>query len=152
MGRQLPESPVGPDGKAVESRRSGEAAEADLLGEVIDSGAVQRVLEPRDERSTAATLAAWRILTQQEETAALVRSGEAAFDVPFSFVDSPENRVVRGSIDVVIRRPDGTIEVIALETGPPVPDHEQRLTLSVAAARRLFPGAAVNGRTHYWRV
>ena len=150
--RQVPESPVGPDGKAVESRRSGEAAEADLLGEVIDSGAVQRVLEPRDERSSAATLAAWRILTQQEETAALVRSGEAAFDVPFSFVDSPENRVVRGSIDVVIRRPDGTIEVIALETGPPVPDHEQRLTLSVAAARRLFPGAAVNGRTHYWRV
>jgi hypothetical protein len=99
--------------------------------------------------STSAKLTAWRILTQQQETAALPGSGETLVDVPFSLADRTARRVIRGTIDVLIRRADGSIEVIALASGTPSLRHEQRLALCVEAAQRMFPGAAVNGRTQY---
>jgi hypothetical protein len=48
-----------------------------------------------------------------------------------------------------VRRDDGSIVVVALETGPPSPRHEQNLALLLAAAQHLFPGAIVNARTLY---
>ena len=87
-------------------------------------------------------------LTQPEETARLFASGQALFDVPFSLADG--KRIIRGTIDALIRRPDGSITVIALQTGAPVPKHEQRLALILDAARQMFPTATVNGRSLYW--
>jgi hypothetical protein len=105
---------------------------------------------PGHDPSTSGKLNAWQILTQQEETASLLGSGDAAFEVPFSLVEPGGARVIRGTIDALIRRPDGSIEVIALQENPPDPRHEQTLALFVEAARQIFPGAIVNERTHYW--
>ena len=121
-----------------------------LFGQIADSAAVQRVLEPRDEWSTDVKLRAWDSLTQQEDTAALLRSGDVLFNVPFSVVDSTERRVIRATIDALIRRADGGIEVVSVQAGTPVPWHQQRLNLHIGAAHRMFPGVPVNGRTLYW--
>jgi hypothetical protein len=71
------------------------------------------------------------------------------FDVPFSFVEATEKRVVRGLIDAVIRRQDGSIEVVLLQTGTPVARHARMLALCMRAAQQMFAGAPVNGRTLY---
>jgi hypothetical protein len=117
----------------------------DLFGELADSASVYRVSADGGDSSTSAKPGAWQILTQQKETAARLGSGTAAFDVPFSLVDPSARRVVRGTIDALIRREDGSIEVVALLTKPSVPKDEQRLALWVEAAQGMFPGAAVNG-------
>jgi hypothetical protein len=64
-------------------------------------------------------------------------------------VEPDSARVIRGTIDALIRHADGSIDVIALEQGPRAPQHERNLAVAVEAARRIFPGANVNGRTHY---
>ena len=57
--------------------------------------------------------------------------------------------VVRGSIDCLARRPDGTITVLELKTGRRRDWHQHQLDLYVRAARCLFPGVAVSGRLVY---
>ena len=139
----MPAPPAAPETSAVMNGQNG-------FDGLTDSAAVERVTASRaDEPSTAGTLTACQIMTQQEETAALLRSGEAVFDVPFSLVEPHSTRIVRGTIDCLVRCPDGSVVVIALETEPPSPRHEQNLSLLRAAARRLFPGASVNARTLY---
>ena len=130
--------------------RSEPALGPSLFGQITDSAAIHRVALTRDDWSTSLRPAAWQILTQQEETAALLRSGEPLFDVPFSAVDSTAGRVTRGTIDALVRRPDGGIEVISVQCGPPLPRHDHLLNLYIDAARGMFPGACVNGRTFYW--
>ena len=119
-----------PDGAKVEK--------PDLFGEITDSAAVQRV--SIDGESTKAQL---------EETAALSGSGEVLLDVPFSLADPSGARVIRGTIDALIRRDDGSIDVAVVQSGTPTPKQEQTLALCVEAAQRLFPGARVNGRFLY---
>jgi ATP-dependent helicase/nuclease subunit A len=143
--RRAPPPPADPPRRIGDAAKSDDAV-ADLFNDLIDSEAVQR-LSPGvvGEGSNAPARGAWQILTQQPETAALVGSGEAAFDVPFSIPQPGGARILRGTIDVLIRRPDGSIEVIVLRHGPgAAPD--EALARSVEAARRMFPGAIVNGR------
>jgi hypothetical protein len=123
----------------------------DQFGPLDDSAAVARVrLAPPHTESTPPPPGAWGILTRQLEVASLLGSGEASFDVPFSIADATGARVLRGTFDGVVRQPDGSILVLALESAPVSADHAERLNLHVEAARRLFPGAAVNARTLYW--
>jgi hypothetical protein len=56
---------------------------------------------------------------------------------------------MRGVIDCLVRRADGSIVVIAVATDQMDPNHEEYLGVCVEAARQMFPGADVNGRTHY---
>ena len=106
-----------------------------MFGALGDAGAVERVAVDTAQSTTA----------QQQEIAARLGPGDAAFDVPFSLADPAAARVVRGTIDALIRRPDGSIEVVAIRSGPSRKD-EQALSLYVEAAQHLFPGAIVNGR------
>jgi len=53
--------------------------------------------------------------------------------------------VLRGTIDCLVRRPDGSIVVIQFDTGAPSSADAARLDLCVRAARALFPGSPVSG-------
>jgi len=49
----------------------------------------------------------------------------------------------------VLKRTNGAIEVLEVKTGRPTAAHERQLEIYVAAARALFPDAAVDGRLIY---
>jgi ATP-dependent helicase/nuclease subunit A len=126
----------------------------DQFGSVTDSAAVERIVSSSDAAGrTAPELSAWRILTQQqpEETAALLASGDAMVDLPFSYAEAGGARVVRGTLDCVVRQPDGSILVLAVESGEPA-RHPEKLALYMEVASRMFPGAVVNGRTLYRKL
>ena len=102
--------------------------------------------------SAAAARAAlvWKALCARPDVAALLASGERILEVPFSFVRSGEGRcVVRGAIDCLIRRRDGSIVVAEFKTGRPSPAHQQQLDVYVSAARVMYPDAAVSGQLIY---
>jgi ATP-dependent exoDNAse (exonuclease V) beta subunit len=76
----------------------------------------------------------------------LLESGEAIHELPFSSVaDGQPGRVLRGTIDCLVRRADGSIVVIELKTGAPSPAHQTQLDLYVRAARAMFPESTVTG-------
>ena len=134
-----------PSERRVTPEAHASAGPLDVFGEIADAAAVQRVTPVVADGSNDGTLSAWQILTQQQ-TAALVASGAAAFDVPFSMAEHATGQIVRGTIDVLIRQADGTIDVIALDRPNAVTPTERALARSVEAARHIFPNAVVNGR------
>ena len=79
------------------------------------------------------------------------------FEVPFSHLDrSSSSRaggrdavLWRGTIDCLARAPDGRITVLEFKTGGARPEHDRQIELYVAAARAMFPNAAVEGRLVY---
>jgi ATP-dependent helicase/nuclease subunit A len=96
-----------------------------------------------------AALAAWRALQQRADVAELLSSGRLFHEVPFSLADSADSAVVRGSIDCLIQRGDGSMVVLELKTGAPQPIHEDQLAIYVRAVQTLYPGARVEGRLIY---
>ena len=130
----------------------------DLRVETI-AGLAGRLIRP-EERATAANagatldraISAWSSMRAQPGLDALLASGDRIHELPFSCV-SPEapNRVLRGTIDCLVRSADGTITVIEFKTGAPSPAHQAQLDVYLEAARALFPGAAVAGRIIYPR-
>jgi len=69
-----------------------------------------------------------------------------AISVPFSYLDETEpGRVIRGTIDRLIRRDDGSLLVLINDDGTSAADAAMRLELSVRAVRRMYPGAEVTG-------
>jgi ATP-dependent exoDNAse (exonuclease V) beta subunit len=91
-------------------------------------------------------------MTRQPDVAALLASGERLHELTFSLVDpNPPSRVLRGAIDCLIRRPDGSIIVVEFKTGVPSPTHDAQIDAYVHAAKAMFPDAAVSGRVVYPR-
>jgi RecB family exonuclease len=94
----------------------------------------------------------WAATRAQPGVSALLESGERIHEVPFSCVaDHQPGRVLRGTIDCLVRRPDGSIVVIEFKTGAPSPAHQAQLDSYVRAACAMFPDAAVTGRLIYPR-
>jgi ATP-dependent helicase/nuclease subunit A len=119
----------------------------------------EKLLRP-DERATAAdavaslarAVEAWTAMSQQPDVAALLASGERLHELTFSLVAPDEpSRVVRGTIDCLVRRPDGSIVIVEFKTGAPSPAHAAQLDVYVAAARAMYPGASVSARVVYPR-
>jgi ATP-dependent exoDNAse (exonuclease V) beta subunit len=115
------------------------------------------VLEDVD-ATVASALDAWRSLRTRDDVTALFASGRRLHEVPFSLrVDAttlpggtPSGRVVlRGTIDCLVQREDGSIVVIELKTGRRRIQHQEQLDLYVEAARALFPKSRVEGRLIY---
>jgi len=76
----------------------------------------------------------------------LLQTGERRYEVPFSLrVPDDPGRIVRGSIDCLVRRPDGTWVVVEIKTGRPRPEHHAQLQTYVRAAQELCPDARVSG-------
>jgi ATP-dependent helicase/nuclease subunit A len=140
-----------PAGLELRRRLDGAAVEAaevpvDRFGEIVDSAAVDRVLAIVRQPDAGIRQAALR---QLEETTALEGSGAVAFDISFSLTDPSSSRVIRGVIDALIRYENGSIDVVAVQAGPAVPQDEQLLALYVEAAQGMFPHSPVNGRFLY---
>ncbi len=89
-------------------------------------------------------------LADRSDVRAWLTGGRAHYEVPFSFV-SPErpSAIVRGSIDCLVVRPDGSLLVLEFKTGVPRPEHPAQLAMYLAAVRHAFPEAAVGGELVY---
>jgi hypothetical protein len=70
------------------------------------------------------------------------------FEVPFA-MRQLDGRILRGTIDCVVCRTTGLIEVLEFKTGRPDPVHEAQVAHYVAAVQALFPGTPVSGRLVY---
>jgi ATP-dependent helicase/nuclease subunit A len=103
------------------------------------------------ESTIRAAVTAWRRLVERPEVRALLSSGVAEHEVPFSIrtVQDGATLILRGAIDCLIHRPDGTVAVLEFKTGRRRQIHQQQLDLYVEAVRALFPTAAVDGRLVY---
>ena len=108
--------------------------------------------------TAAAAVTAWRSMRTREEVAALLASGSRLHEVPFSLRVAGSSVspaipvgpiVLRGTIDCLIRRDDGSIAVVEFKSGKPQAFHQAQIDLYVEAARALFPQAAVEGRLVY---
>ncbi len=125
--------------------------------EVVDLAA--RLMRP-EERVTAAdasayitrAIEAWTAMRAQPGVTDLLESGARIHELPFSCVaQNQPGRVLRGTIDCLVRRDDGSIVVIEFKTGARSPSHQIQLDLYLQATRALFPEAAVTGRILYPR-
>jgi ATP-dependent exoDNAse (exonuclease V) beta subunit len=94
---------------------------------------------------------AWRSLRMRKDVAALLSGDRILHEVPFSMVTRQSGRpvVLRGVIDCLVQRNDGSVLVVEFKTGRPRPSHEQQLGLYIQAAASIYPGARVEGRLVY---
>jgi ATP-dependent helicase/nuclease subunit A len=101
---------------------------------------------PTVARAIRLFLAVWR----DPELATLLTHGTPHFEAPFSWFDPDQPGVcLRGAVDCLVHRPDGTFVVLEFKTGRPRPEHERQLGLYVRAMAAVFPGVAVTGRVFY---
>ena len=70
-------------------------------------------------------------------------------EVPFSWRRPGADVIVRGTIDCLVQRTTGAIQVLEFKTGCALPEHQQQLDIYVEAARALFPDTVVEGRLIY---
>ncbi len=117
---------------------------------------IERLLRA-DERAATTDVAALvirvaetftRIENHAELTAALA-SGLAELETPFSMIDRDRGLIVRGVIDCLVTRPDGSVIVIEVKTGRPRPADRAQLEAYVAFARTLRPGVDATGLLVY---
>jgi ATP-dependent helicase/nuclease subunit A len=85
--------------------------------------------------------AAYRAFSTHRDLRALYVSGTAFHEVPFSLVI--DERIVRGTIDCLVRTADGTITVLEFKTGRRRPEHEAQTGLYRQAVQSLFPESRV---------
>ena len=83
-------------------------------------------------------------LAARPDVVDLFASGTAAFEVPVSCLESGVVR--RGTIDCLIRRPDGALVVVEVKTGPPRPEHQRQLEAYLGAIQALGPAVRATGR------
>jgi ATP-dependent helicase/nuclease subunit A len=97
-------------------------------------------------------------LAGRSEVAEILASGVCEYEVPFSLsvaptspgaAGLPERVILRGTIDCLVRRTDGSVLILEFKTGRRQPEHQRQLELYLTAARALFPGAVVSGLVAY---
>lgn len=128
-----------------------------------DAGAlaVARGLLTANERATAGdvdavvaeAVGAWRSLQSRKDVAALLAGDRVFYEVPFSMTRRRRQDrhpvILRGAIDCLVQKNDGSILVLEFKTGRPHPSHQRQLDLYVEAAALLYPGARIEGRLVY---
>jgi len=83
---------------------------------------------PDPEPTIAAAADAYLRLRRKPELGRLLATGEAFYEVPFSW--APEGAagvLVRGSVDCLVRGPDGGLTILEFKTGEPRPEHEAQV-------------------------
>ena len=105
----------------------------------------ERAIAPDPAAIVREAVDGWRRLRGRPEVASLLASGEVLHEVPFSFAEpaSDPPLVLRGTIDCVVRRPDGSLVVVEVKTGRPAPAHEQQLEVYVRAVSACHPTSRV---------
>ena len=72
------------------------------------------------------------------------------FELPFSTTTPGFATIVRGTIDCLVEKDDGSVLVVEFKTGKPRSSHQQQLDLYVSAARLIHPAAvSVQGTLLY---
>jgi ATP-dependent helicase/nuclease subunit A len=128
-------------------------AQAEVLAEET---LARRLLRPEERAEVAdaddviaGALRAWRSLRERADVQRLLAGGVCLHEVPFSLHDEATSSIMRGTIDCLVQRPDGSVLVLELKTGTRRPEHERQLATYVTAARALFPGGQVSGTLLY---
>ena len=103
----------------------------------------ERAQVPEVDAATARAVALHRRLASRADVQALFADGTAAFEVPVSLVQ--DGRILRGTVDCLIRRPDGALVVVEVKTGPPRPEHQRQLEAYLRAIEALVPGIRATG-------
>lgn len=96
----------------------------------------------------------YRALRLRPDVQAVLQGGACLFELPFSYCDedaSPagERRIVRGAIDCLVQRLDGSLCVIDFKTGRPTAADRAQIDLYVQVARVLGGGAPVESHLFY---
>ena len=106
----------------------------------------------------ARAVGTWDRMRRQPEVGELLASGALFHEVPFSLrVAAPaaatpgEDVVLRGTIDCLVRQPDGRLVILEFKTGAPRPEHTDQLAVYRQAVEALFPDATIEGRLIYPR-
>ncbi|MCR4374250.1 MAG: PD-(D/E)XK nuclease family protein, partial [Acidobacteria bacterium] len=94
--------------------------------------------------------AAFLRLAGRSDVRRWLAQGRAYYEVPFSYApaDAP-GVIVRGSIDCLVARADGSLQVLEFKTGSPRPEHAGQLDTYLQAVRQAFSGADVTGELVY---
>ena len=126
--------------------------------------AEERVQLADEERTIDEATVRYSALASRDEVRAALAAGTTEFEVPFAFrlsafptglglpiprPELPGPLVLRGTIDCLVHRPDGSVLVLEFKTGGAHESHSRQLEVYVAAARALFPGVQVEGRIFY---
>jgi ATP-dependent helicase/nuclease subunit A len=102
------------------------------------------------ERVVDDALGAWRSMRVRGDVAAVLSAGRRSYEVPFSLrAIGPDGPcILRGTIDCLVHRDDGSTVVIEFKTGRRREQHQRQLDVYVEAARALF-GGVVEGMLIY---
>ena len=92
-------------------------------------------------------MASYRAICQRADLRALYSAGERFHEVPFTM--RSEGRLLRGTIDCLIRTEPDRITLLEFKTGRSRDDHRLQLDIYRHAAARLFPGAAIDAMLVY---
>ena len=96
------------------------------------------------------------LMWAQPDVRAVLDGARCLYEVPVA-IDAPEGAsdggpaILRGVIDCLALRPDGSVVVLDFKTGTPRVTDQGQLDVYVAAARAVCPGAQVTGRLVYPR-
>jgi ATP-dependent exoDNAse (exonuclease V) beta subunit len=102
--------------------------------------AEERIVLDDEERLLSRAAGVWMSARTRDDVAAALAGTARVFELPFSA--APDGGpIVRGTIDCVVRKPDGSILVVEFKTGRVRPIHQRQLDLYVAAVRQLRPEA-----------
>ena len=131
-----------------------------LNKDVDDPAAVAKLLRP-DERAVIGDISAvtedvFRALARFRADPAVREIFDDAtgggrwrrHEVPFS-LRQENGDIVRGQIDCLAGRPDGTVEVIEIKSGRRSASHDRQLDVYLVAARALIPDTRIEGRIIY---
>lgn len=135
--------------------RSVEDSSADLVRAAALLTAEERSTLVDAGATVEAAVRLWRQMRARADVAALLSEGRRLYEVPFSLQRAPAPEtpaasvVLRGTIDCLVIRADGSVVVIEFKTGAPRASHQPQLAVYEEAARALFPGARVEGRLVY---
>jgi ATP-dependent helicase/nuclease subunit A len=125
---------------------------------------------------TARVVQACRALARRPDVLAILAEGTCEYEIPISWTVDAEPPVgptdgtvaptesacpgtaerhpgqtilVRGTVECLVRHPDGRVTVLEFKTGTPKPEHQRQLDQYVEAVRLLLPDAAVGGMLVY---
>ncbi len=104
-------------------------------------GDVDLVDLPDAAATISAAADAYVRLRRNPELERLLASGEAFYEVPFSWApEGADGLLVRGSVDCLVRGPDGAVTILEFKTGEPRPEHQAQVRAYADAL-----GAALGG-------
>ena len=87
---------------------------------------------------------AYRTLSNQTEVQMLIGEGETMYEIPFSL--QTETGISTGTIDCVVRSPNGCLTVLEFKTGRRRSEHRQQLDLYRHAVSSMVPHTQVEVR------